>query len=81
MKQKSILLIGLGRFGKNIAVVPDGEDHFTISVKAQISPQFYAWLFGFANECEILSPECVRDEYIKKIKETAKLYRRKDTNK
>ncbi len=79
--KNNLIGVVIDRFGKNIAVVPDGEDHFTISVKAQISPQFYAWLFGFANECEILSPECVRDEYIKKIKETAKLYRRKDTDK
>ncbi len=67
----------IDRFGKNTAIVPDGDGYFTISVKAQISPQFYAWVFGFANECEILSPEYVREEYNKKIKETAKLYKKK----
>ena len=70
----NLVSVVIDRFGKNISIVPDGDEHFTISIKAQISPQFYAWLFGFAGECEVLSPGYVRDEYCKKLRETAKLY-------
>ncbi len=75
--RNTLVGVVIDRFGKNITVVPDGEDHFTISVKAQISPQFYAWVFGFADDCEIISPESVRDEYLKQIKKTSKLYKKK----
>lgn len=75
--RNNLIGVVIDRFGKGISVVPDGNDCFTISVKAQISPQFYAWIFGFSNECEILSPDYVRDEYNKRIKETAKIYRKK----
>lgn len=73
----NLVSVVVDRFGKNISVVPDGKDHFTISIKAQISPQFYAWLFGFAGECEILSPEYVRKEYSEKLRQTAQLYKKR----
>lgn len=70
-------LIGVvvDRFGKDIGVVPDGDEHFIINTKIKVSPQFYAWLFGFADECEVLSPESVRKEYNAKLKATLKLYK------
>ena len=55
-------------------LVPDGDDCFTVTAEVVPSPQFYAWLFGFAGKCEVLSPGYVRDEYCKKLRETAELY-------
>ena len=37
----------LDRFGKDVFIVPDGEDHFTVSVDAIVSPQFFGWISGF----------------------------------
>lgn len=50
----------LDRFGKETMLIPDGEEHFTVTVSVAVSPQFYAWLFGFGTEVEILSPESAR---------------------
>ena len=50
------------RFGADTLLTPDGEDHFTCKVDLAVSPQFYAWVFGFGTEAEILSPEDVREE-------------------
>ncbi len=57
-------LIGavIDRFGKDIIVVPAGEEHFTVTVSVAVSPQFYGWLFGYGDEVEILSPENVREQ-------------------
>ena len=73
--RNNLVAVVIDRFGKNISIVPEDKEHFSISIRAQISPQFYAWLFGFADECEIISPAYVKDEYIKKLKQTAAKYR------
>ncbi len=57
-------LIGavLDRFGRNIIVIEDGNEHFTVNINVAVSPQFFGWLFGFGTDAEILSPENVREE-------------------
>ena len=50
----------IDRFGKDTILTPDGDEHFIIAVNVVVSPQFFAWVFGFGAEAEILSPEAVR---------------------
>ena len=38
----------LDRFGKDVIVVADGPEHFTVALNVVTSPKFYAWLFGSA---------------------------------
>jgi hypothetical protein len=54
----------LDRFGKDVMVVPDGDDHFTVTVKAFLSPVFYAWLFSFGSRIAILSPESLKTAFL-----------------
>ena len=46
----------LDRFGQDVILVPDGEEHFTFTVLVAVSPQFYGWLCGFGGEAVILAP-------------------------
>ena len=39
-----------------------------------VSPQFFAWLFGFGTEVQILSPESVREAYKSELTALAGLY-------
>ena len=64
----------IDRFGRGTAIVPDGDDRFTVNVSVAVSPQFYAWLFAFGTSVEILSPDCVRDEFRRRIEELRKIY-------
>lgn len=64
----------IDRFGKDVMLIPDGDDHFTISQTVSRSRIFYGWLFQFGSSVEIISPENVRQEYIDYIKELGKLY-------
>lgn len=64
----------IDRFGKEIILVTDGDEHFTLSLDVVISPQFYAWVYGFGTEAEILFPESARTEMRQIALETAKLY-------
>jgi len=50
------------RFGKDITMIPDGDDHFTIRVQVVRSPVFYGWLFQFGELCEVLEPQSLKDD-------------------
>lgn len=51
----------LDRFGNDIIVIPDGDSHFTVNVDVAVSQMFYAWLFGFKGDAEVIFPQDVRD--------------------
>lgn len=60
----------LDRFGMDIMLIPDGENHFIFTTDIEISPQFFGWLCGLGRGVRILSPsEAVEKmrEYVKKI--------------
>ena len=52
----------IDRFGKDVMLIGEGEESFTVTAEVAVSPQFFAWIFGFGTEAEILSPEEVRRE-------------------
>lgn len=62
------------RFGKEIMLIPDGDEHFTVSVDVAVSPQFYAWLFGFGTGVEIISPAEIKQEMCAHAKAIIELY-------
>jgi len=64
-------LIGgvIDRFGKDIIMVPDGNDHFTIRVRIALSPIFYGWVFQFGNLIEVLEPQSLKDDLIRQAKD------------
>ena len=69
-------LIGVivDRFGNDIFVRKESDSTFIVSIRAMLSPQFYAWVFGLGNKVRILSPESAVEEYKKKIEEVTSLY-------
>ncbi len=54
----------IDKFGENIHVDVMDEKHFVASVQVQTSRTFYAWVFTFGGEIEILEPEDVREAYL-----------------
>jgi len=61
-------LIGgvIDRFGKDVIMIPDGDDHFLIRVRVALSPIFYGWVFQFGDLCEVLEPQSLKDELIQR---------------
>ena len=51
----------IDRFGRDVMLIREDDEHFSVSIEAVVSPQFYAWVFGFGAEAEILSPTKVRE--------------------
>lgn len=64
----------LDRFGRDIIIIKDGNDHFTVNVNVVVSQQFLAWVFGFGTDAEIISPEAVRAEMKKQAAMIAEKY-------
>ncbi len=64
----------LDHFGRDVALIPDGEEHFLISTSVVISPKFYAWLFSFGDGAEVISPADVRGEMAGQLRAAAKIY-------
>ena len=64
----------IDRFGKEVMLIPDGNEHFTVSADIAVSPQFYAWVFGFGTAVEILSPESARDEIAQLAESVGRIY-------
>ena len=62
------------RFGTDIMLIPDGDDHFTVTLDLAVSPRFFAWLFGFGTDAEIISPDDVREDAGKRAKQIAEMY-------
>lgn len=65
----------IDRFGKDVILIPEGEKGFTVTAEVAVSPQFFAWVFGFGTEAEILSPESVRREAGQQAARIAAKYR------
>ena len=64
----------IDRFGKEVMLIPDGEEHFTVSADIAVSPQFYAWVFGFGTAVEILTPDSARQELAQLAKSVSRIY-------
>lgn len=51
------------KFGEETQMTRVADDKCTATVKVQISPVFWGWLFQFGKQMKILSPEGVSQEY------------------
>ena len=49
------------RFGRDVMLIPEGEDHFVVTVRVAISPMFLSWVIGFGKKAQILYPQQVID--------------------
>ncbi|MBS5132689.1 MAG: WYL domain-containing transcriptional regulator [Lachnospiraceae bacterium] len=53
----------LDRFGHDVWLIPQGEDHFKIKVLVSVSPQFFGWITGIGAGMKIIGPEHVKQQY------------------
>ena len=61
----------LDLFGPEVILVPDGPDHFTLSVEAVVSPQFFGWLFGLGDGVVLTSPDWAVEDYRSRLRAAA----------
>ncbi len=59
-------LIGVvyDKFGEGVKMLPSGQEKCIATLKVRISPTFWGWLFQFAGQMRVISPEPVVDAYL-----------------
>ena len=61
------------RFGQDVILVPDGEDHFTVTLPVVVSPQFFGWLMGLDGSLTITAPQEAVSAYRQKLTDALQL--------
>ena len=64
----------LDRLGREVMLVPDGDDSFTVQTDIVVSPQFFSWITGFGPEAQIMGPAHVKEQMRQHIQAVAALY-------
>ncbi len=64
----------IDRFGKDIIIVSGDRDYFTVTVEVVPSPQFMAWVFGFAGDMEIAYPSSVAEKMCELLRNSLAVY-------
>ena len=65
----------IDRFGKDVFMVKRDENHFAISPKVAVSPQFIGWIIGLGEGVKVSAPEDVVKQIRQMLTKTSKLYK------
>lgn len=68
----------IDRFGRNVPLRPDGEDHFIARANVAVSEQFFGWITGLGRDAQIISPQSVVEEYRSLLEDLGKIYKNTD---
>ena len=63
------------RLGRDVFIVADGPDHFTVRADVAVSPQFFAWVCGFGAQAVITGPNEVVEQMKKHVDAIAAQYK------
>ena len=66
----SLVNVVIDRFGKDVVITKDGDEHFTVNVliKTEQPEPFFGWLFQFGTKAQILEPTELCDKYAEHLK-------------
>lgn len=65
--ENALVNVMLDRFGQDVILIPDGPDHFLLTVEAVVSPQFYGWLFGLGSGVVLTAPGWAEEEWRRRL--------------
>lgn len=65
----------IDRFGKDVSLIPEDSEHFTVSVNVSSSGQFMGWIIGLGEGVKIISPPSMVEEMRKTAERLTKQYK------
>lgn len=71
---RSLLNVVIDRFGRDILLIPDGEEWFRFTVTVAVSPIFLSWLIGFGRKAQVLYPQSVAERLQEMCREALAQY-------
>ena len=66
--ENSLINPVIDRFRKDITIIPDGDEHFTVRVKIKAESPFFGWLFQFGTKVQIVSPDTLKKDFVSHLK-------------
>lgn len=72
---KSMAGVIIDRFGKDVLIREQDEEHFVARVNVEVSPQFYGWICSLGGMVQILGPENVVSGMKKELSKQLNLYK------
>ena len=64
----------IDRLGRDVMLIPDGEDHFLVNADIYVSPQFFAWILGLGSLAQIIGPENVVQQMAEHLAKITPMY-------
>ena len=64
----------IDRFGKDLIMIPAGEEHFTVNVDVHVSGQFLGWIISLGEGVKIVGPDEVVEMMQKEIERLRRQY-------
>ncbi len=55
------------KFEEDTKIVSTSKNRCVVSIKVQISPVIWEWIFQFVGEMSIVSPEQIKEDYKRRI--------------
>ena len=72
--RRSLVNVVLDRFGQDVILIPDGQEHFTVTLPLVMSPQFFGWLFGLGDGVRLMGPAQAMEAYKEQLSTVFSLY-------
>lgn len=54
----------IDRFGKDVMMIPEDEEHFRVNVDVHVSKQFLGWVFSLGEAVKIIGPDEVVEQIV-----------------
>ena len=64
----------IDRFGKDVMMIPEDEDHFTVKVDVHVSKQFLGWIISLGEGVRIIGPDDVVDQMKEEVERLVRQY-------
>ena len=65
--QNRMIGVVIDRFGRDVLVMKEDDNHFRITVPVAVSDQFFGWVFGLGKAVRIVGPESVKEKMKKAL--------------
>lgn len=71
---ENVIGVVMDKFGDRVHIRRENEQQYSITVKADISPTFFSWVFMLGDNIRLVSPENVVNEYRETLNKITEIY-------
>ena len=65
----SLMKTIVDRFGEDVETHLLDDKSFMVTAEIAVGPPFFSWVFNYCRKIQIIEPQSVKEEYLKRVKE------------